>query len=270
MEKAKQALESEYNELQIELKTLTQGKGDSEHRRKKAESQVQELQVKYGESERQRQELAEKLTKMQVGCLLWGITGGRMRGGTIRRGFWLTEGLICMNFFSVQSELENVNGLLTQAEGKNIKSSKDLSTLESQLQDSQVKKMFVLKTIGLFALSISVKKKQQPFPSCWRPIVILFKMNLMILLIWLISVCSLSLHQELLQEETRQKLSLSTRLRQLEDEQNNLKEMLEEEEESKKNVEKQVSTLQTQVGPLCHTLYALKFTSSGPCYGSMH
>lgn len=70
MEKAKQALESEYNELQIELKTLAQGKGDSEHRRKKAESQVQELQVKYGESERQRQELAEKLTKMQVECLL--------------------------------------------------------------------------------------------------------------------------------------------------------------------------------------------------------
>ena len=66
VEKAKQALESEWNELQIELKTLTQGKGDSEHRRKKAEAQVQELQVKYGESERQRQEVAEKMTKMQV------------------------------------------------------------------------------------------------------------------------------------------------------------------------------------------------------------
>lgn len=51
----------------------------------------------------------------------------------------------------------------------------------------------------------------------------------------------------MLQEETRQKLSLSTRLRQMEEEQNNLREMLEEEEESKKNVEKQVSTLQTQV-----------------------
>lgn len=74
----------------------------------------------------------------------------------------------------------------------------------------------------------------------------------------------------MLQEETRQKLALSSRLRQLEDEQNNLKEMLEEEEESKKNVEKQVSTLQTQVGSLCHTLYALKFTSSGPYYGYMH
>uniref|UniRef100_A0AAQ5YSV9 Myosin-9 n=1 Tax=Amphiprion ocellaris TaxID=80972 RepID=A0AAQ5YSV9_AMPOC len=53
--------------------------------------------------------------------------------------------------------------------------------------------------------------------------------------------------QELLQEETRQKLSVSTRLRQLEDEQNRLQEMLEEEEECKKNVEKQVSSLQAQV-----------------------
>lgn len=66
VEKAKQALESEWNELQIELKTLVQGKSDSEHRRKKAESQVQELQVKHGESERQRQEMADKITKMQV------------------------------------------------------------------------------------------------------------------------------------------------------------------------------------------------------------
>lgn len=53
----------------------------------------------------------------------------------------------------------------------------------------------------------------------------------------------------MLEEETRQKLSLSTRLRQMEEEQNGLREMLEEEEESKKNVEKQVSALQAQVGP---------------------
>lgn len=63
-----------------------------------------------------------------------------MCGGTMRRGFWLAKGLIYMNFFSFQSELDNVNGLLTQAEGKNIKSSKDLSSLETQLQDTQVKK----------------------------------------------------------------------------------------------------------------------------------
>lgn len=53
--------------------------------------------------------------------------------------------------------------------------------------------------------------------------------------------------QELLQEETRQKLSINTRLRQLEDEQNNLKEQLEEEEEAKKNVEKQLQAAQAQV-----------------------
>ena len=66
VEKTKQALESEWNELQIEMKTLTQSKSDSESRRKKAESQLQELLVKHGESERQRTELAEKMTKMQV------------------------------------------------------------------------------------------------------------------------------------------------------------------------------------------------------------
>lgn len=67
VEKTKQALESEFNELQIELKTLGQSKSDSEHRRKKAESQVQELQVKYGDCERQRQEAVEKIAKLQVG-----------------------------------------------------------------------------------------------------------------------------------------------------------------------------------------------------------
>lgn len=66
MEKTKQALESERNVLTIEMQTLMQGKGESEHRRKKAEGQVMELQLKFSESERQRVELAEKLTKVQV------------------------------------------------------------------------------------------------------------------------------------------------------------------------------------------------------------
>lgn len=59
-----------------------------------------------------------------------------------------------------------------------------------------------------------------------------------------VDVCPL---QELLQEETRQKLSASSRLRQLEDEHNNLREQLEEEEEAKRNVEKQLQTAQGQV-----------------------
>lgn len=53
--------------------------------------------------------------------------------------------------------------------------------------------------------------------------------------------------KELLQEETRQKLSQSSRLRQLEDEQNSLKEQLEEEEEARKNAEKQFQVAQAQV-----------------------
>uniref|UniRef100_A0A8C1MDZ8 Myosin-9 n=1 Tax=Cyprinus carpio TaxID=7962 RepID=A0A8C1MDZ8_CYPCA len=100
VEKTKQALESERNELQIELKTLMQGKGESEHRRKKAETQLQELQVKHAESERQRIEFAEKVAKMQA-------------------------------------ELDNVNTLLSEAEGKSIKATKDCSSVESQLQDVQ-------------------------------------------------------------------------------------------------------------------------------------
>lgn len=71
MEKAKQALDSERNELVIEVQTLMQAKGESEHRRKKAEAQVQELQLKYTESDRQRAELVEKLTKMQVNLFLF-------------------------------------------------------------------------------------------------------------------------------------------------------------------------------------------------------
>uniref|UniRef100_A0A671RK52 Myosin-9-like n=1 Tax=Sinocyclocheilus anshuiensis TaxID=1608454 RepID=A0A671RK52_9TELE len=100
VDKTKQALESERNELQIELQTLMQGKGDSEHRRKKAETQLQELQVKHAESERQRSEFAEKAAKLQA-------------------------------------ELDNVNTLLSEAEGKSIKATKDCSSVESQLQDVQ-------------------------------------------------------------------------------------------------------------------------------------
>lgn len=51
----------------------------------------------------------------------------------------------------------------------------------------------------------------------------------------------------MLQEETRQKLNLSSRIRQLEEEKNNLQEQQEEEEEARKNLEKQLATLQAQV-----------------------
>uniref|UniRef100_A0A8C1J0I4 Myosin, heavy chain 10, non-muscle n=1 Tax=Cyprinus carpio TaxID=7962 RepID=A0A8C1J0I4_CYPCA len=53
--------------------------------------------------------------------------------------------------------------------------------------------------------------------------------------------------QELLQEETRQKLNLSSRIRQLEEEKNSLQEQQEEEEEARRNLEKQLATLQSQL-----------------------
>lgn len=53
--------------------------------------------------------------------------------------------------------------------------------------------------------------------------------------------------QELLQEETRQKLNVSTKLRQLEDEKNSLQEQLDEETEAKQNLERHISTLTIQV-----------------------
>lgn len=174
MEKAKQALESERNELVIEMQTLMQGKGDSEHRRKKAESQVQELLLKHSESERQRLELAEKLAKVQVQlfktlrdflvfCLhcwqlqlltsmitavcmcssshLWSVKDEHyvirlLNFKTIMCRFCSKVDLLsCFP----QAELDNVSCLLTDVEGKSIKAAKDCSAVESQLQDVQVR-----------------------------------------------------------------------------------------------------------------------------------
>lgn len=53
--------------------------------------------------------------------------------------------------------------------------------------------------------------------------------------------------QGLLQEETRQKLNVSTKLRQLEDERNSLQDQLDEEMEAKQNLERHISTLNIQV-----------------------
>lgn len=75
LEKAKQTLENERGELANEVKVLLQGKGDSEHKRKKVEAQLQELQVKFSEGERVRTELADKVSKLQV-RLLWDTEPG--------------------------------------------------------------------------------------------------------------------------------------------------------------------------------------------------
>ena len=66
LEKAKQTLENERGELANEVKVLQQGKADTEHKRKKVEAQLQELQVKFTEGERVRTELADRVSKLQV------------------------------------------------------------------------------------------------------------------------------------------------------------------------------------------------------------
>lgn len=48
------------------------------------------------------------------------------------------EGTLDFFFHLCQVELDGVTSLLNEAEGKNIKLSKDVSTLNSQLQDAQV------------------------------------------------------------------------------------------------------------------------------------
>ncbi|XP_049817618.1 myosin heavy chain, non-muscle isoform X2 [Aethina tumida] len=53
--------------------------------------------------------------------------------------------------------------------------------------------------------------------------------------------------QAALEEETRQKLALSSKLRQLESDKETLQEQIEEEEEAKKNLEKQLATLNVQL-----------------------
>uniref|UniRef100_A0A8C2KA11 Myosin, heavy chain 11a, smooth muscle n=1 Tax=Cyprinus carpio TaxID=7962 RepID=A0A8C2KA11_CYPCA len=153
LEKAKQALEKETSELHVEIRSLTQSKQDVEHKRKKVEGQLADLQSRFNDSERQKADVFN----------MW--------------------------FLPWQVELESVTNLLNEAEGKNIKLSKDVASLTSQVQDTQ----------------------------------------------------------ELLAEETRQKLQFSTKLRQMEDDRNALQEQLEEESEAKRNVERHVSTLNLQL-----------------------
>lgn len=66
-------------------------------------------------------------------------------------------------------------------------------------------------------------------------------------MLWL-TLLSFPLSQELLQDETRQKMALASRVRALEEEKNGLMERLEEEEEKAKEVTRQIQTHTQQVG----------------------
>lgn len=66
LEKAKQALEKETSDLVIEVRSLTQAKQDGEHKRKKLEGQVADLQSRFNDSEKQKTELGERCSKITV------------------------------------------------------------------------------------------------------------------------------------------------------------------------------------------------------------
>ena len=66
LEKAKQALEKETSDLTIEVRTLATAKQDVEHKRKKVEGQLTDLQVRFTDSEKQKGELGERCSKITV------------------------------------------------------------------------------------------------------------------------------------------------------------------------------------------------------------
>lgn len=131
LEKAKQALEKESADLSADLRSLASAKQDVEHKKKKVEGQLNDLHSRFNESERQRAELGERVSKMTVSHEKPRQSASRL----VHPGeHWRTLKMICLR----QVELDGVTGLLNEAEGKNIKLSKDVSALNSQLQDAQV------------------------------------------------------------------------------------------------------------------------------------
>lgn len=66
LEKVKHSLDSENQELQEELRIITSAKSDSETKRRKQEQQIQDYNSKLQDTERNRNDLQDKLSKAQV------------------------------------------------------------------------------------------------------------------------------------------------------------------------------------------------------------
>lgn len=66
LEKAKQGLEKESSDLSADLRSLASAKQEVEHKKKKVEGQLNDLHSRFNESERQRTELGERVSKMTV------------------------------------------------------------------------------------------------------------------------------------------------------------------------------------------------------------
>lgn len=66
LEKAKQALEKEVVDLNGNLRSLGNAKQDVEQKKKKVETQLADLQTRFNESERKREELGDAVSKLTV------------------------------------------------------------------------------------------------------------------------------------------------------------------------------------------------------------
>lgn len=93
LEKTKQSLEKEVTNLNEELHSLGDAKQDLEHKRKKMESQLCDLQTCLGESERQKGELGETVSKLTVSLLI------RYFIKKLRKKFCLGLSDHCVSFF---------------------------------------------------------------------------------------------------------------------------------------------------------------------------
>lgn len=62
----KQSLEQESTELSAAVQSLTKAKQEAEQKQKKVEGQLAELQAHFSDSERQKGELGEQLSKVMV------------------------------------------------------------------------------------------------------------------------------------------------------------------------------------------------------------
>lgn len=117
-----------------------------------------------------------------------------------------------------------MSGSLSSFETKSLRFSKEVNSLESQLNDAKVTNK-THSRIGFYTRLVQHGCGRGPFT-----LGLLF-----------------SALQESLQDETRQKMTLATRVRALEEEKNGLMERLEEEEERSKELTRQIQTHSQQV-----------------------
>lgn len=139
LEKAKALLEEERQNLTSELKSLQTGRMESERGRKKAESQLQELNARLAQADREREDREERVQKLQVQTHLNTLTSNlfvpRIKSAFPSEG---TFGLMPVFCHFLQSEIETVSSSLSSSETKSLRFSKEVNSLESQLNDAKV------------------------------------------------------------------------------------------------------------------------------------